>query len=123
MAGHFRQVTPAATVNYSIGDELLSFTGDTVIAGRGRGGSDEPDIFLSNADTSVSRVQFIIFHLGPELDNQIAIVDSWSFMGTKTVERSNEKREKEFSRKGHRKVLTFDPDECFTLEMGQMNTR
>ena len=44
-------------------------------------------------------------------------------MGTKTVERSNEKREKEFSRKGHRKVLTFDPDECFTLEMGQMNTR
>ena len=68
-------------------------------------------------------MQFIIFHLGPELDNQIAIVDSWSFMGTKTVERSNEKREKEFSRKGHRKVLTFDPDECFTLEMGQMNTR
>ena len=50
-------------------------------------------------------------------------MDSWSFMGTKTVERSNEKREKEFSRKGHRKVLTFDPDECFTLEMGQMNTR
>ena len=103
MAGNFRQVTPAATVNYSIGDELLSFTGtkmgicwknsriltqfradsaefpnesgsvagDTVIAGRGRGGSDEPDIFLSNADTSVSRVQFIIFHLGPELDNQV----------------------------------------------------
>ena len=52
---------------------------------------------LSNADTSVSRVQFVACHLGPELDNQIAIVDSWSFMGTKTVERANEAKPKECS--------------------------
>ena len=40
-------------LNFSIGDELQTFSGETVICGR----KEEADIHLKGADTSVSRVQ------------------------------------------------------------------
>ena len=74
------------SLTFSVGDELQTFTGETVIVGR----HTDADIHLKGADSSVSRVQLVICHLGAELDNQVAIIDSWSFMGTRTIERSAE---------------------------------
>lgn len=42
-------------------------------------------------------MQFVICHLGPELDNQVAVIDCWSFLGTRTIERSNQTKPTEIS--------------------------
>lgn len=120
------------TVHYSVGGQLFSFTGDPVICGR----HAKCDITFQENDSSVSRIQFIIFHLG----NELAIIDSWSFMGTKTLRKYDtiifnvnitvsevapgggagreSDAEVKHSVNGARVPLMFKRDECFELAAG-----
>eukprot|EP01084_Bolivina_argentea_P286289 491095_1 len=105
------------SLNYKIGtqtEDIYTQRGCVITVGRYK----QTDICLGNKDLTISRIQCFILII----ENNIIILDGWSYFGTKTIQINGNKNNLQNSMPNKRFLLRFNRDDSIHLRFGESNT-